>query len=69
MCRVDLAQEPPAEQDRTILGPEFVYPCLDLGSEVSHQTLNWPGSSVPESTDGPTLDLLPVQGEPIDAER
>lgn len=66
MCRVDLAQQPSTEQDRAILGPEFVDPRFDFWSEVPHQTLNWPRSGVPKSTNRPTLDLFPVQGEPMD---
>lgn len=69
MCRVDLAQQPPTEQDRAILGSEFVDPRFDFRSEVSHQTLNWPRSGVAKSTDSPTLDLFAVQGEPMDVER
>ena len=69
MRRVNLTQEPPAEQDWTVLSPECVYPRFDLRSEVSHQSLNWPGCGVPKSTDSPTLDLFPVQRKPIDAER
>ena len=66
MCRIGLAQQSSTEQDRSILGPEFVYPCFDFRSEVSHQTLNWPRSGVPKRTYSPTLDLFTVQGEPMD---
>jgi len=66
VCRIDLAQQPPTEQDWTVLGPEFVYPRFDFRPEVSHQTLNRPRSGVPKRTDSPTLDLFTVRREPMD---
>ena len=67
VCRVDLAQESPAEQDRAILGSELVYPRFDLRPEVSHQTLNWPSGSIAEGTYSSALNLFPEQREPMDA--
>lgn len=55
---IHLALQLTTEQNTTVGSTECVDAGLNLWTEMAHETLNWPGSSVAESTDRASFDLF-----------
>ena len=50
----------------TVLRRELLHPCLELWSEMSDETLNWPCESLAQSANGVSLNLLGQLLEHVD---
>jgi hypothetical protein len=51
------------ESNSTELATVFCNACFDFGTEMAHEALYRPGSSITEGTNGSPFDLFTVDGE------